>query len=314
MNNLIFCLNATIPIFLTMLLGVFFRYAGLFDQSFVNKMNRFVFTAAIPALLFHDLSGVPFRQVWDSRFVLFCFLTTAVCIAICCGLSFFVADRSIRGEFAQAGYRSSATILGISLIQNLYGNAGMAPLMIVSSVPLYNAAAVLILELMGPDRKRPDQETLNKTLKNLLTNPIILGIGAGILWSLSGLSQPRIMELTVQNLAATATPLGLMVMGASFDAGKTLKKWRPVLAASALKLVGFTAVFLPLAVRMGFHDDKLVAILVMLGSSTTVSCFVMARGMGHDGTVTAGAIMLTTFFSAFTLTVWLFILRSMGLI
>ena len=76
----------------------------------------------------------------------------------------------------------------------------------------------------------------------------------------------------------------------------------------------FCAIFLPAAVKLGFRDSYLVAALVMLGSPTTVSCFVMAKNMGHEGTVTSSAVMATTFLSAFTLTVWLYILRSMGLV
>ena len=73
-------------------------------------------------------------------------------------------------------------------------------------------------------------------------------------------------------------------------------------------------VFLPLAVYMGFTGEKLVAILVMLGSPTTVSCYIMAKNMGHEGTLTSSVVVATTFFSSVTLTLFLFILRSMGLI
>ena len=65
---------------------------------------------------------------------------------------------------------------------------------------------------------------------------------------------------------------------------------------------------------MGFRREELVAILVMLGSATTVTSFVMAKNMGHDGTLSSGVVMLTTLFSAFTLTGWLYILRSFGMV
>ena len=95
---------------------------------------------------------------------------------------------------------------------------------------------------------------------------------------------------------------------------KAFAKVKPAVAASMLKLVGFTAIFLPLAVMLGFRREELVAILVMLGSATTVSCFVMAKNMGHEGVLSSSVVMLTTLFSAFTLTGWLYILRSMGLV
>ncbi len=81
-----------------------------------------------------------------------------------------------------------------------------------------------------------------------------------------------------------------------------------------MKLVVFAAVFLPPAVWLGFRKEELVAILIMLGSATTVSCFVMAKNMGHEGVLTSSVVMLTTMFSALTVTGWLYILKSFSLI
>ena len=314
MENLIFSLNATVPIFLLMMLGLFFRKIGWIDEAFASKMNKFVFLVPLPALLFEDLATVDFAEVWDMKFVLFCFCTTLVSIAAAAAVSFLWKDRTIQGEFIQASYRSSAALLGIAFIQNIYGNAGMAPLMIIGSVPLYNVMAVVVLSFFQPERKKLDRQVWINTLKGIVTNPIILGIIAGLLWSALRLPMPPILEKTVSNIGAVATPMGLMAMGAAFDIRKAFGKARPAIAASVMKLVGFAAVFLPLAVWLGFRREQLVAILIMLGSATTVSCYVMARNMGHEGVLTSSTVMLTTMCSAFTVTGWLYILRSMGLI
>lgn len=89
--------------------------------------------------------------------------------------------------------------------------------MIIGTVPLYNVMAVVVLSLMKPEREKLSRETLQKTGKGIVTNPIILGIAAGLLWALLKLPQPVIMEKTVKNIAVLATPLGLMAMGASFE-------------------------------------------------------------------------------------------------
>ena len=81
-----------------------------------------------------------------------------------------------------------------------------------------------------------------------------------------------------------------------------------------MKLFCFSAAVLPIAILMGFRDSQLVAILIMLTSATTVSSFVMAKNMGHEGTLTSVTVMLTTVFSAFSVTLWLFILRTLALI
>ena len=275
MENLIFSLNATVPIFLLMILGFLLKKLGVIDDVFASKMNKFVFLIPLPVLLFEDLSTVDFAQVWNMKFVLFCFVVTLVCIILAALVSFLWHDKSIQGEFIQASYRSSAALLGIAFIQNIYGNAGMAPLMIIGSVPLYNIMAVVVLSFFKPDRKKLDKEVWKTTLKGIVTNPIILGIAAGLLWSALRLPMPSILEKTVSDIGAVATPLGLMAMGASFDIKKAFGKVKPAAAASVMKLVLFAALFLPLAVWMGFRREELVAILVMLSSATTVSCYVM---------------------------------------
>ena len=314
MENLIFSLNATVPVFLMMILGIIFRRIGWIDEVFAAKMNQFVFRVSLPAVLFIDLAGVDFVEAWNPKFVLFCFAVTFLCILVSALLSLLLKERALRGEFIQGAYRSSAALLGIALIQSIYGTSGMAPLMIIGSVPLYNIMAVVVLAFFQPGQSGIDGTVLKKTLKGIVTNPIILGIVIGLLWSLLGIPIPKILNKTVSSIGATATPLGLMAMGATFNFRQALGKKKSVFAAAFLKLVGWCALFLPIGVALGFRQEELVAILIMLGSATTVSSFVMARNMGHEGVLSSGVVMLTTILSGFTITGWLWILRSFGLI
>ena len=125
---------------------------------------------------------------------------------------------------------------------------------------------------------------------------------------------PVILHKAVSSIGGVATPMGLMAMGATFDIKKAFGKIKPTVIATFIKLVGFVAVFMPLAVATGFRREKLIAILVMLGSATTVSSYVMAKNMGHEGVVSSSVVMLTTMCSAFTLTGWLYIMKCFGLV
>lgn len=82
----------------------------------------------------------------------------------------------------QATYRSSAAILGLAFINNIYGNSGMAPLMIIGTVPLYNIAAVVILTICSPEQSQ--ENLLKRSMIGILKNPILDGIAIGLLWSL----------------------------------------------------------------------------------------------------------------------------------
>ena len=117
MENLMFCLNATGPIFLMMVFGLFLRKVGILDEDFANRMNKFVFKIPLPFLLFSDLAAVDFSRVWNIKFIVFCFVVTLISITISTLISCLWRDKSIRGEFIQASYRSSAALLGIAFIR-----------------------------------------------------------------------------------------------------------------------------------------------------------------------------------------------------
>lgn len=313
-NNLIFSLNVTGPIFLLMLLGMFLHQIGLIDDLFASRLNTFVFKLSLPVLLFQDLSVVDISSAWDTRFVVYCFAATLISIGIAVLISYLLREPDIQGEFIQVSYRSSAALLGLALIQNIYGTTGMGPLMIIGSVPLYNIMAVVVLNLFKPGTRGLSRKQILGTLKGIITNPIILGVAAGLAAALLKISLPTILNTTLSNVGRCATPLGLIAMGASFDIHQAITRVKPTIIASFLKLIGYEALFLPLAVSMGFRKEALIAIMVMLGSATTVSCYVMAKNTGHEGVLTASVVMLTTCLSAFTLTGWLFILKMAGLV
>lgn len=314
MNDLMFSLNATVPIFLLMLLGLYFNKVGIMEEDFANKINSFVFKGPLPVMLFLDLSTVNIQEAWDTKFVVFCFVVTITSIAIAAFVAMLWKDKTIRGEYIQGSYRSSAALLGIAFIQNIYGTSGMGPLMIIGSVPLYNIVAVAALTIFRPGGGSLDRKTLKKTLIGVVKNPIILGIFAGLVWSLLSLPMPEILFKTASKFGNTATPLGLMAMGAAFDIKKAFSEVKPAIAAAFTKLIGYCVLFLPAAAWLGFRNAEMIAILVMLGSPTTVTSYVMAKNMGHEGVLSSSVVMLTTLFSAFTLTGWLYVLKASGLV
>ena len=314
-DNLQFSLNATVPVVLMMIFGYICRKINLLDDHTTAQLNKFTFRAALPALLFNDLSTADFSGVWDGKMVLFCIIVTLLSVGIAIIYSLFHKDKAERGEIIQAAYRSSAAILGIAFIKNIYGESTMAAMMIVGTVPIYNIIAVAVLAATSPEKTGTDRKKLFlDTLKGIVTNPIIIGIAVGLLWSLLALPQPVIMVKTVSYLGNMATPLSLIALGASFRTSEAGSRVKVTVGICLIKLVLLCAIFLPVAISLGFRGEKLVAILVMLGSATTSSCFVMAKNYGHKGAITAFSVMLTTICSAFTMTLWLFLMRTMGYI
>ncbi len=271
MDSFIFAVNSTFPVFLVMVIGWILGRLGVIGKGFEVEANRFVFKCSLPVMLFQQIASSDIRNNFDLRFVLFCAIVTTVCFAA----EWVLAELTLKekesvGAFVQGAFRSSAAILGMAFIQNMYGNTGMAPLMIASAVPLYNIFSVLVLtfgssEKYGGDdmRNMKLSAQMKKAFVNILKNPIIIGIVLGLPFSYFNVQFPT---------------------------------------------------FLPIAAWMGFRNQELVAIIIMLGSPATATGFVMAQNMGNDADLSSSIIVLTTLLSSVTLTLFIFVCRAAGMI
>jgi predicted permease len=312
MESLMYSLNATVPVFAVIVIGYILKQIGMLNDNFIEVANKFNFKVTLPILLLTDIGSTNIVKNFDGRFVLFCAVVTSICFwTIWLITKKVMKDSTMIGAFVQAAFRGSAAVLGIAFIQNIYGNSGMAPLMIIGTVPLYNIYSVIVLTFEGENNSKGN---IKKACINIMKNPIIIGILLGMVISLFNIKFPKMIDKTLQNFAAMASPLALIAIGAGFEGKKALAKIRPTMVASLIKLVVQPALFLPLAVYFGFRNQALVALIIMLGSPTTASCYIMAKNMNNDGVLTSSIIVAATLFSSVTLTMWIFILKSLRLI
>ena len=316
MENFIYSINVTMPIFLVMVIGYILKQIGMLNDNFVTVANKFNFKVTLPFMLFKDIAGVDIKAVFDIKYVLFCAIVSTICFWVVWGTAkLLVRDKTIRGAFVQSSFRGSAAVMGLAFIQNIYGSSAMGPLMIVSAVPLYNIFSVIVLTFEANDSTGIDKKAkIRQAGINICKNPIILSILPGLNVGLLGIQFPTLVNKTVSNVAQMATPLALITIGAGFEGRKALAKIAPTMAASMIKLVLQPLVFLPVAAWMGFSGEKMIAILIMLASPTTPSCYIMAKSMNNDEVLTASVIVTTTLMAAFTLTGWIFLLKTLGYI
>ena len=314
MDSLVYSLNATIPVFLVIVVGYILKQIGMLNGDFVKCANKFNFSVTLPVLLFVDLSSTDIIGDFDLTYVLFCaIVTTVVFFALWIGARCFLKDKQLIGEFVQSSYRSSAAILGVAFIQNIYGDSGMAPVMIIGCVPLFNIFAVLALTFEGGNSSK-GAEHIKKSVINIAKNPIIIAIVLGVIASLIKTDFPEIVDKTLSSFSKMASPLALITIGAGFEGKKAIAKIKPTVAAAFIKLMVLPGIFLPLAVKLGFRDQALVALIIMLGSPTTPSSYIMAKNMGHEGVLTSSVVVMTTLLSSVTLTLWIFVARYFGYI
>ena len=287
----------------------------MLNANFVNVADRFNFTITLPILLFRDIAAMDIRKDFQLKFFLYCMIATILCfVIIWIFAELFIKDKTMIGSFVQGSFRGSMAVLGIAFIQNIYGNAGLAPLMIVAAVPLYNIFSVIVLTMKGSENQGQGKERIKAALLGICTNPIILGILAGLPFALFNVEMPGMALKTLNNFASMATPLALIAIGAGFELRKALGKFNIAMSASIIKLILQPAIFLPIAMLLGFRDQAMVALLIMLGAPATPSCYIMAKNMGNDSVLASGIVVLSMLISPITITLWIFALKTMGYI
>ena len=312
MENFLFSLNATVPVFLIIFLGWFLKEKKIISKEFVPTTNDLVFKILLPIQLFMDISSTDIKSMVNPKFMIFCFVSTVVCVMLIWLLAvIFIKEKRSIGSFVQGAYRGSAAILGVAFSQYMYGNSGMVPMMIIASVPFYNVMAVTLYTIYGEGQTLHGKQFIKKVLLGIAKNPIIIGIVCGIPFALLNVHFPTMINKTLSNLAGITAPLALLIVGADFEGAKAIKKLNLTIVATVIKLVVQPAIMLPIAVLLGFRNEELVAIVIMLSAPTTVASYIMARSMKNDEVLSCSIVVLTTLFSSVTITAIIYILKSL---
>ena len=314
-NDFMFSVGAILPVFGVMVLGFLLRRRGFLTQGFCQTGNRLVFNLCLPAMLLRQIASMGGVRASDGGFLLYAFAATlAGVLAVWLPAHFFMKNKTQVGAFAQGAFRGNTALLGAALLQSICGSQAYAPLIILAAVPVYNVLSVVVLSLEAGGGGTLDRARVLGALKQVARNPILLGILAGMPFALTGRSIPLPADKVLSMLGGLASPLSLLVIGAGFRWQAALEKRRTTLLAALVKLVLLPAAALPPAAALGFRGEALVALLVMSGTPSAVSSYIMAENMGNDGVLANGIVAVTTLLSAVTLTGWIFLLRTLQLI
>ena len=313
-ENFIFSAGSVLPIFLVLALGYIIRLRGWTDGASLKRMNTVIFNLGLPVLMFRDVSNSNIDELFDAAFVAYCIVTTALIFIITLTLSnAYFKNRKVAGTFSQACFRSNYAILGLSLINHILGDAhtglGVVPLTFV--LPFFNVFTIIAL---AANENKRGLAFILAMLKDIFKTPITIGILAGIVFSLLGISLPELMGTPVNQIASMTPPLALLIVGGSIDFSGIRSRYKPALAAAVVKLVVTPLIFVPVAVWIGFGSEAVLVLYVMYGTPTAVASYAFACNLGGDEELALNSIVLTTVLSVFTFTIGLFLLRTLAII
>lgn len=311
MESFTICLNAVLPIFLLMAVGYAARCFHLLDRADVAKINKIVFRAFMPAMVFYNIYSSDLSSAVRGSLLGYAVLGVFAEFLLSLGYALlFVKERSRRGVVIQGLFRSNFVIIGLPIAESLVGgDLGPVAILLAVVVPVFNILSVISLAIFNG--QKPDWK---KVLLDILENPLIIGSAVGIAALLAGIRLPAPLEKVVSQMSDATSPMLLFLLGAFFQFRGMRGHVRELAAACLGRLVVFPALFLGLAAAMGFRGVELVSLLGIFASSTAIASFTMAQQMGGDAELAGDIVVWTSALCSFTLFGWSLLFKLLALI
>lgn len=312
MSSLQLAFTTVCPLLLLMALGALLRRVGLFSSGFIEKLNAVCFKVFLPAVLFQSVYASDFLVAFQPKLLAFGLAGVLITFAV---LAVFVPRFEHRKDrcavLIQGGFRSNIVLFGLPISHALFGANQIGPVsvLIAFAVPLFNILAVLAFEM-----HRESKVNVSSVVRGIAVNPLVIAGVAGIVCALLNVRFPVVIETTLLQVAQVATPLALIALGGSFSLGNAMKNWRELSLIVTIRLVMVPAVFLALAVALGFQGPALGALLALFASPVAVSSYPMAQELGGDDELAGQIVAIGTVASLGTLFVLISMFASLGLL
>ena len=311
MDNFIISIEAIIPMFSMLVLGVMVKKLKLLNDSELTSLNSMIFKALFPILMFANIYGTKIEEAFNFSLIVYA-VSAILIVYVITTLVVLKIEKSNakRGAMIQAIYRSNFVLIGLPIAVNLVGdgNVGTTAIMVAIIVPLYNVLAVLTLECY-----RGGKVSFKKIVLGIIKNPLILGSLVGIAVMLLKIQLPSVVEKTVSQISAAATPMALIVLGASFNIKSVEEGIKDLSICVIGRLIIVPAVILSIAALIGIRDIAFITLIGIFASPCAVSSYTMAQQMDSDADLAGNTVIFTSALACFTMFVWIFLFKQLGM-
>jgi predicted permease len=316
MNNILLSLNLVIPLAFMMAVGYICKRCGMIGDKSLAEMNTVQFRGFMSLLIFYNVYELDLSSHGRGSLLLFSYAVIAFEIL----LSWLVFrkmtdDKRKISVLMQGIFRTNLLIFGLSVAQSLYGDGKIGDVVILLSiiVPSYNVISVIVFEVFRGGKIKPWQMFLG-----VLKNPLIVGAVFGlfflILKTRYGIPLPKMLENPIATMSKAASPLAFVILGATLTFGNLFKNLKYLTVLNLMRLVLIPLLVLPLAIKLGYRNQALVALFGVTATPTAVSSFNVAKDMGADGDLAGEIVVTTSICSIVTTFLWVLILKNLAFI
>ena len=298
-------LGIVLPVFGLIAAGYLARRSRLVGERVGDGLSEFVFTVAVPCLIFRTLAraDIPLVQPWGYWIAYFAGA----------GIAWALGSLATRRVFGQGGTvgvvagfasaQANTIFVGVPLILRLYGDEGAVPLFLLIAVhlPVMMVVATLLAEGRGASPMRLG--------RRLLANPIVLAILVGVAVKPGIGWVPDPVWRTLDLLSGAAVPCALFALGTALDRYGVREGWTLPVVISGLKLLVHPLAVFVLARHVFTMPPAWSGVAVLFAACPCgVNAYLLAEHYKQGVGLASSAVAISTAFSLVTTLLWLYVL------
>jgi predicted permease len=316
LSVLLFSFNAVAPLLFALFTGWLIAWKGHINDGNISFLNLLCFRYLLAFHIFNNALAVDFYAGFNPKLIIVGVAGIFTVMLISWTVfSLTIRNRARRCIFIVSSFRSNNMIFALPLATNLFGPDGIkaATMLIPVTIIIFNFFAVVVMVYHAQRSESGLAAALKRTGVDTIKNPLIIGSVLGALFSLLHIRLPGFLKGGLSSVAAAATPVSLILLGAQIDIKKLAGSLKPVLGACLLRLVIAPAILLPLVILAGFRGPELGALMVAFAAPCAVTNLIMARNYDIDPVFAGQTVYLSTVLSMFTIFIAISTLRALEL-
>jgi hypothetical protein len=299
------------PVFLIIVLGYLLRRGGIPNVEFWNLNDKLVYWVLMPCLLFYKTSTleISFDLVGSYAVVIlggfFAALVYGLITARMAGLPNDSASSVMQGVARHN------TFIALSVAERVFGAPGLSLAALATAVliPITNLSIVPLMAVLN--REGGTKGIFTAILRDLARNPLILAVGSGVTFNLTGLGEIPVLHQTLQVIGNAALPIVLMCVGANLRLRAMQASALPLILSIGGKFLIFPVIVVILAQIMGLSELETMIALLFGAAPTASSAYTLARQMGGDAPLMAAITTIQTGLAFITLPISMLLVSLM---
>jgi malonate transporter and related proteins len=292
-------LATIVPTFGIIFIGWLARKIGIWGSSSVDVLNNYAYYIALPALIFWSIVTANLGETFNRQDALLLVGVLAahliVFLLLLPVLRIKKISKDTRATLPMLVTFGSTAYLGIPYATFAFGQEGTvySSLLSVALVTVILFASILVLNRFSRAR------VTRNSIRTLLELPFLWAVLLGILWPVFRLPNiPMFLGRFIEILSDSAGPTALLGLGTFLYNVKPQNiPWRTAVITSFLKVTVPTVATFFVLDALGVGGVRLAVGVAMAGTSSAVTCFILSEQYELGERLTAGTILLSTFFS-----------------